>query len=284
MLLKMTSHRFLAFFIGILALFANHSTTFAVWQSPPTSFSDVSAISSDAGGNAIAMVSTFDGVQSTISAYNYINGAWLLTGQFDGGTSAVFSLEIAMDPSGTALAVWTNVSDVGNTAYFNGTAWFTPLNNPLASNSSSPQVAMNELGQGVMVWLDSGFNVMSSFFSNQSLLWSNPVDIGDGFFIKAVKYSMNGTAVAMWDNSNITVSNFIGGSWSMLEIDPDPASNTGDIGIDANGQALALWNTANGDIVVSFLMDSLGSCLLKFLLLAPDFLLQAFQWLHEVLQ
>jgi hypothetical protein len=235
---KTVSYRLLTLFV---ALFCFNSQSFAVWQQPPTEFDGALAMSSDAGGNAIALVSTFDGISTTtISFYNYLNLTWTLTAQFT-TPGIVDSADISMDPSGAAIAAWASFdTENGGTAFFNGTSWLTPVNNPLAINANFPLVSLNNLGLGALIWLDSDTNIMTSFFSPVTLTWSTPTNLGPGVIPSGIAYSQNGTAVAAWDNSNVTVANFIGGAWQTPIILSSSGFPSG-IGIDNAGNALVIW-------------------------------------------
>jgi hypothetical protein len=117
---------------------------------------------------------------------------------------------------------------------------------------------MNGLGQGVAVWNDTDFIagvVRSSFFSAGS--WSAPVTIGTGVnpSPNSVAYSANGDAVAIWldfSDSNVNVANYIGGVWQpQTLLDSSFGLGFPLVAMDANGNPLAAWISAGGDVIVA---------------------------------
>lgn len=247
--------RYLTLFVGVMITLGSPSSVSAVWQQPPHPFPEPgfgtialsSGVASDGQGQAAVLISS----DSTIHAYNYSNGAWSVTpdGTFT-ATNIVDELDLAMETTGTALGIWADISFVGDTAFFDGTTWSTPANNPmLGFNVVSVAVAMNAPGSGVAVFIDDANVVHASFFSAGA--WSAPVNIGTGDGSADVAFSANGTAVAGWQDGPATVvNNFIGGTWQ-APVTLDPTGDFSNVGIDANGNALALWESAGGDILAS---------------------------------
>lgn len=249
MIAKKIFQPILTLFIGMLAIFAYHPNNYAAWQDPPTMIPGTFAVASDAVGNAMAIASSYNEVASIITAYSYKNESWEMTGQFFGSLDLVTSLNLSIDPNGNALAAWTSETGDGKTAYFNGDSWTFPLNNPLENHSICAKVALNTLGQGVMIWIND-FEVMTSFFSKELLMWSTPECIGSGISDTAIKFSQNGTVVAGWFDYAPTFANFVQGEWSTYEV--DSWNDFGDVGIDSNGNALVIWHSNDNDILSSF--------------------------------
>lgn len=248
MVSKLSFFRYSMLFLAIFSLLAFPALMSAALQSLPTEFLkrefEIVRLASNDSGQAILIVTE----DQFISAYNYSEGAWSVKPTFFiDDIDPISSIEMAMDATGSAIVVWVSHSGAGGTAYFNGTAWGIPSNNPLEANSSCVSVAMDRLGQGVAVWIENGIDVRSSFFSENS--WSFPHTIGTGLSTTSVAYSSNGTAVAGWDDLDVTVANFIGFWHLPQQLDPNGIFKG--VGIDANGKALALWETMKGDVVAS---------------------------------
>lgn len=254
----------LIFLVNIFILLGFSTQGKADWIQPPEQFpippdgNYLNSLASDANGHAVVLVGDQAGIQST-DAWYFSNGTWTPTTLISAGPN-IGNVAVAMEPSGTALAL---VHDGSNnqllTFYFNGTSWSPPPTNPLDTFAFSPAsmaVTMNAPGQGLAAWTD-GIDVKAAFFSGSN--WGPVTILGTGQLAVSVAFSAKGSAVVGWqDGINVKVSNFINGSWQgPVILDPSGAfvtinsviSNLQTVGMDALGNALALWIDSSGNIV-----------------------------------
>jgi hypothetical protein len=257
---------------GLILCLGAPSFSCAQWQ-PVESFTTdgqggFPAVASDANGNAMA-VFVDGGAASAPQASYFTAGAWGAF-QFLDSLGALGDLPaVAMDPSGTALAVWKldDTTDIRG-AFFNGSSWQTAQT--LESNTGTNlfgffrpilSVAMNGPGSGVAAWANStlGGVVQASFFTGGS--WQiTPANIGTGTVDPSISYSTNGSVIAGWLNDtgssiDVFVNNYIGGSWQA----PQSIGTTGfpfpssiGTGIDANGHGIIAWIDPSANVTVSY--------------------------------
>lgn len=236
----------------------------ADWIQPPNEFPITTtgiyanSLASDASGHAIVLIGDQSPSQST-DAWFFSNGTWTSTTIIPAGTS-ISNVAVAMDPNGTALALLHDfTNDHLLTFFFNGITWNPPPTNPLDTISTiapSMAVTMTGPGQGLAAWTD-GTTVKASFFSGGN--WGTVKPLGTGDSAVSVALSKNGTAIVGWqDGPNVTVANFVGGVWQgPTVLDPNGTfvtsnnvdSNLQTVGIDASGNALAIWIDSAGNLV-----------------------------------
>lgn len=253
-------NKFLRVALGVVLLCGLPASAKAVftWQMPPTTFPNEGPyVMTQADNNAHAILLKSGGFNG-LNAFYLSNGIWTLSNTLV-VSDVVDTFDVSMEPSGTALAIWRNVSaGTVNTKYFNGSTWSTPSPDPLdtfAGSSFPVAVSMNIPGQGLAVWSDPT-QVKASFFTGGST-WSTPDIINTATSPSTFSnYSANGTAVASWiDNTTFDVFavNFDGSSWnSTPQLVVPFTANLGNIGIDANGIAFYIYQTSGNIIVTRF--------------------------------
>lgn len=224
-------------FSGSLFFLASASAGIAAdWQMPPTVIDpdDGSFALSEADNNGHVMLLSQSGAND-LNAYYYTNGAWTLSDVLLTSPGVVGGFDVAMEPSGTALAIFGDDNTfTNNTKYFDGSSWSAPIPTPLDLYN----VAMNGPGQGVAIGA-TGSGMIASFFSGGT--WSLPQIIGgsNALLYFDLAYSANGTVAVVWFDFvafNYYVTNFDGVMWQAPQ--PIPAfDNFSSIGIDANGNA-----------------------------------------------
>lgn len=245
----------------LLALTLNFSAPFLTaatgWQKPPQEFEPsyserAGAIA--AGTNSSAIVLTVNNFTGNLNASPYTNGAWQPP-EFETNANTD-DIAFAMDETGTGIAMWQNNLGELNTLYYNGSTWSTPTPNPLDIPLlffNYIDVAMNGAGLGLAVWVDgtSTFVSSSQFTAGN---WTPPVVIGFAPGSARVAYSLNGSGVAAFNNAgSISVVNYLGGTWqSPIVLTTGVFSDNVQVGIDANGRALASWVDDLGNVVYSF--------------------------------
>jgi hypothetical protein len=246
------------------------SFLFAQWE-PVESFTtddegNFPVIASDANGNAMA-VFIDSGATSAPQASYFTAGTWGAF-QFLDSPGALGDIPaVAMDPTGTALAVWKldDTTDIRG-AFFDGSSWQTAQTVELNSGINflsffrpALSVAMNGPGQGVAAWPNANDGqVHASFFTGSS--WQTPVPIGAGTVDPSISYSTNGSVIAGWLNDTgssvqVFVNNYIGGSWQapqLIGTTGFPFPSSVGTGIDANGNGIMVWIDPSSNVTASY--------------------------------
>jgi hypothetical protein len=170
----------------------------------------------DSLGNGVAVWTQV--TDQIIQSRTYSGGIWLPTVTDLSGTLSNVP-ELAVNPSGIAVAVWTRFngsSFVTEASRFAGGVWSaaadisTPGSIPGSSSVSGASVAVDLSGNAVAVWsqFDPGNNVIfieSAYLSIASGVWSIPIIASptNGFaFDPRVAFDSNGNATAVWDFSD----------------------------------------------------------------------------------
>ncbi len=139
---------------------------------------------------------------------------------------------VAMNDNGNAVIVWQQDDDSGNTQIFKSEylkgAWTNP--SPVSTNNStvtdvySPQVAMDDNGNAVIVWVQyfpiySSHQVFKSEYRNRT--WTNPslLDNPLGYMSTNPQVAMddNGNTVIVWERYDKAHEDTVGSSWLVFK-------------------------------------------------------------------
>ncbi len=182
--------------------------------------------------------------------------------------------EVANGDNGDAIIVWEQEDNnmdlqVFRSEYRNGT-WSDPANlddniSPDGQAAEAPQVAMNNMGEAIIVWSQSDgttSQIFRSEYRNDS--WTDPVDLmdnispaGQNAFAPRVAMNEDGEAVIAWhqfDGTNIQIfrSEYRAGSWTDPSGLNDSISPGGQdaiipiVAMDNNGDAIIGWRQSDG--------------------------------------
>jgi hypothetical protein len=225
----------------------------------------------DNSGNAIAVWYQHDGSNWNIMANRYTVGYGWSTAtliEFDNSGDAS-SPEVDMDGSGNAIVVWHQhdglVENIWANRYLVGIGWGTPtiVENDDTGDAFGPQIAVDATGNATAVW-----------YQNDGALdhaWGNRYVVGVGWGTPAlietenlgnvketqVANDGNGNAMAVWTQNdgirdNIWANRYIVGfGWgtaSLIETDNLAGAGDPQVGMDAAGNALAIWQQDTGAI------------------------------------
>lgn len=248
---KLIQQRFTVIFLFVSLVLGNHLFS-DVWQ-PPEQFTNAGGAfesatggATDGNGNAASIYINVTGLESAY--FDSVTETWLAPQLVS--PPFIANPSIAMDATGTALAIWADqvtfeITTARRSAGAAGT-WTTLTPDPLdtLTDLGFTDIAMNGSGNGVALWIDqTALTVSSSFFNGTN--W-NAVQVltSNGTNSPNVAYSANGTAVAIWDNAGVvTASHTVAGVWQApVPIGNDPLNSNLDLGIDASGNAIATWN------------------------------------------
>ena len=180
--------------------------------------------------------------------------------------------QVAVDSSGNAVAVWSQVDGGVNSIYSNrytaAGGWDAAAAELISDSvgfASSPQVAFDGSGNAVAVWSqrDGGVN---SIYSNRYTAaggWDATAaeliedGVGDAFFPQ-VAVDGSGNAVAVWTQQDGGVSSIYSnrytaaGGWdaTAAELIEDGVgrANSPQVAVDGSGNAVAVWSQDDGGI------------------------------------
>ena len=223
----------------------------------------------DGSGNAVAVWSQHDGNTHSIYANRYVAGTGWGTAQLieTGDLGGAGAPQVGVDGSGNAVAVWyqhdgTRMSIWAN-RYVQGTGWGTAelIETDNRGNALYPQVAFDSNGNAVAVWTQDDsirWNILSNSYAQgtgwdtaQLIETDNNGDAED----PQVGIDSNGNAIAVWQQHDGTRNNIWsnrytqGTGWGTAElIETDNTWNAffPQVGIDSNGNAVAVWRQSDG--------------------------------------
>lgn len=221
-------------------------------------------IAVDPNGNAVAIWRQSSAGNTVISAAFFpVGGPWESPTQLSAGGQDATEPQIVIDSNGNAIAIWERNSNVGDeiiqsaTLPFGG-SWSSVTDiSATGIDSHHPQIGVDSAGNAVAIW-NTQAGVVQAATLPFGGSWSAPTDVfaaGDG---EAPEIAVNsaGDAVALWQLFGITDVTLqsatlpFGGAWSVaIDVPVLPGSTTVQsqkIGIDADGNAVAVWEQFNG--------------------------------------
>ena len=181
-------------------------------------------------------------------------------------TEPALQPHVALDESGSAVAVWHQVAGARASVWGNrltpGAGWGVPtlLETDDAGDASFPDVAVDKGGNATAVWMQnvSVFSIFSSRFE-PGRGWGRPVlietdDAGHAFY-PFVAADAAGNAIAAWSQFDGTRQNIWAnrytqaagwGTATLLETDNAGSAFWPQVAIDAAGDAVAVWYQSDG--------------------------------------
>jgi hypothetical protein len=225
-------------------------------------------IAIDTNGNAFVVWQQKNANKNSIFARRYISGTWGASELLEADdTNAALDPQVAFDASGNAIAVWhqiaNSVDSIFANRYVSGTGWEGPqlLETDDANAASQVQIAMDADGNGIAVWSQNTGTVYS-IFANRYVSgtgWEGPqlleTDDAGAAEYPQIAIDANGNAIAVWSQNTGTVysifaNRYVSGTgWEgpqLLEMDDDYDAYDPQIAIDANGNAIAVWQQFDG--------------------------------------
>lgn len=205
-------------------------------------------IAVDSSWNSVAIWQEFDGTNRKVSVSTRpFRGKWSAAIDLSESTPNDTSPQIAISPSGNAIAVWCYDGILKSATYQFGGTWSTPVD--IATNASSPKVKMDGSGNAIAVWLSNGM-IQSAFLSKGSQ-WSSPVTLSNANS-KEPQLDMNfsGFAVAAWASDHCMNAATIqfGTNWNApVQLKGSPYINKSHVAVDLQGNALLIWEQQDLD-------------------------------------
>jgi len=228
-----------------------------------------SQVAVDAVGNASAVWRQWDDTVPIVNiwANRYVVGTgWGTAGLIEANDAEyAHHPEIAVDPSGNAVAVFEHYtpggpSDLWTNRYVVGTGWGTPeLIGPNADAVDRPQVAVDSIGTATLIWPQSDGTRFS--------IWANRYVVGTGWgtlepverepydvFVPDLAVDPSGNAIAVWTQNDGTGSIIsanryvVGTGWGTPEVvEGGPGNPFGaKVAVDPSGNGVAVWYQFDG--------------------------------------
>ena len=190
---------------------------------------------------------------------------WQVASLIDNNCGIAYNPQVAIDPNGNGIAVWREqcppLSQQIYANYYNtNSGWGIPVR--VSNNSGgagAPQIRMYPNGNAIAIWIQSDGTYSSIYSSTYtlgsgwgaSLLVEN--NTGDAY-LPVIAIRSNGDAIAIWQQNDGTYTSIYGnyytsnvgwGAATLVENSIRDASWP-DLGINNNGDAVAIWSQSNG--------------------------------------
>jgi hypothetical protein len=242
-------------------------------QTDPTYWNSHPQVAVSSSGSAVVVWSHFNGSNTNVWAnrFNVGTDSWGSAEQIETiDTGNAYNLRVAIDNSGNAIAVWSKSDGSRRNIWANryeagAGSWGAAelIENDNSGDARYPQVCFDRDGNAIAVWIQSD----GSRFS----IWVNRYDAVTGSWGAAeliendnsgdarypqVGLDRDGNAIAAWTQSDGNRYNSwanrydaIIGSWGAAELIQTDNIETAEnlrIGVDREGNALAVWNQWDG--------------------------------------
>lgn len=228
-------------------------------------------------GSAVAVWRQADGSRYNLMASRRsAAGVWTAPEAAESSLNAVFSPRVGLDGSGSAIAVWYELTQVSPdnrwrvfAARNQGGSWSAAaaIDGSTNENSSEPRIAINASGDAIVVWSQNPIiqNAVTSIWANvykhTTGLWSGPalLETDDSGFAGSPEPAMDpaGNAIAVWYQKTGTWNDVFArrydaalGQWQ-IAVNIDGSGNKSaeypTIGLDCRGNAVAVWHELGPD-------------------------------------
>lgn len=219
----------------------------------------------DANGRALAVWEQFDGSRNNIWSNRFDGSAWGTPGRIQTDVASDASApQIAINPDGQAFAVWTQSDGTRDNIWanrFDGNAWGAAeqIETDNAGGASNPQIALNADGRAVAVWQQSDGarnNIWANRFDGSAWRAAEQIETDNAGSAVSPQVALDakGRALAVWHQSDrsrnhIWANRFDGNTWGeaeLLETDDVNHARSPQVGFDADGRAIAVWQQSDG--------------------------------------
>jgi hypothetical protein len=260
--------------VGTL-LTAVGSASAAGWLAPQNVPFSVSDLGFDEHGNAIAVGVGADGggASSFRSMTRTLGGQWSVSPiPVSGiGDSAVRGPQVAVDPHGNAVAIWSADNQGSGTRLLRastrpaGGAWTEPVvisDDDNVVSDSDHEVAIDAQGNATAIWseLTTGGIVVRSANRPSGGVWTNPVELSESAIFSQPRLAVDpqGNVTAVWlgtaPHSGGGVVPVVrssrrpaGGAWgstvAVSAVEGDVSAQGPQVAVDAQGNATAVWGS-----------------------------------------
>lgn len=234
-------------------------------------------VAMDNNGNATIVWYQSDGSNNQIFLSEYRNSSWShpasLSDNISPANEHAYDPQLAMDDNGNAVIVWYQSDDIYRQIFkseYRNDSWTHPTSlndyiSPSAQYADSPQVAMDDNGNAVIVWRQwdgNSWQISKSEYRESN--WTHPADPEDNIspdtmwaYAPQVSMSNNGNTVIVWrqldaSNEQIFMSEFRNDAWHHPTGLSDNISTDGEdafvpqVAMDNNGKAVIVWYQSDG--------------------------------------
>jgi len=227
---------------------------------PPVTLASAGArepeVAMNAGGSAVVAWARLKEDWTIQAASRTPEGDWELKTVSAPGASS-FSLDVAIDPAGRAVAIWTQVKNVSDYTVEAATRspdgqWSPSVElSEIGNNAWSPRVEIDpSSGKATAVWYrwnNAGDTIVQVAEKEPGEGWSKPENLSpEGENAHSPELAVaGGHAVIAWVcNETIeAATKDSDGEWRPTEPISEPQVGEPSIGIDREGNVLALWTT-----------------------------------------
>ena len=224
----------------------------------------------DDGGNAVAVWPQFDGSRTNILANRYVAGSgWIGAIPIESDSGAASAPHIAVDGTGNAVVVWSQADttpriNIWANHFTLGVGWAAPslIESDDTGDAQAPHIAINGNDDTEAMWAQSD--------GLRTNIWANHYTVGWGWSTAAlietdnagdavnprIAIDASGNALAVWQQAdgsariNIWANRYTaGGAWgtaALIESDDSGDAGNPQIAVDADGNALAVWQQTDG--------------------------------------
>ena len=241
-----------------------NGATSASFSTPATTLADSGRRYRAVAGNSAGTVTSQAAILLVAGAVT--GRAWQPAGRVETSNLMNQRPEIAFDPSGNALVVWqqrdstTGFSIWANRYAAASKTWGAPAQvEPGTSGTAEfPQVAVDASGNAFAVWYQNG-TVGSDIWSNRYTAathsWGTAALIETNVIYAHIAVDSAGNALLVWNRYSGAIGSVwakrhtAGTGWSTaarIETGGTNSAGRPQIAIDANGNALAVWNRYDG--------------------------------------
>ena len=218
----------------------------------------------DSQGDATAVWWRNNGVKNIIEAASRpASGTWQAPEELSAADQDAGEPQIAVDPQGDAVAVWTNgIIEVASRPA--GGSWQAPVELSAPEDfATSPKIALNPQGDAVAVWrryTGAGW-IIEAASRSAGGSWQSPVELsasGPEGMKAQVALDSQGDAVVVWERFNganeiiEAASRPAGESWQ-APVELSAAGHNASspqIAVDPQGDAVAVWEGNNGAPII----------------------------------
>jgi hypothetical protein len=249
-------------------------------------------IAMNGSGTAVVVWQQVDGAHYSIFAKRYEAGSWGSVVQIEtDNTGNASKPQIALDASGNAIAVWQHadpiiitdplaplpapLNNIWANRYVAGSGWGSAaaIENG-AETAATPKIAFDASGNATAVWSQSD--------GTRHHIWANRYLAGGAWVGAAlietnntgaaqfpqIAFDGSGNAMVVWEQfdgtrNNIWANRYVaaGSSWGsaeLIESDDTTDAHTPQIAVEAGGNALALWQQGDNNILANRYLAGTG--------------------------
>lgn len=235
-------------------------------------------IAVDESGDAIAVWERSNDkvLEIQAAAYHKATNTWSLPNDLSRSNLSASNPQLVINGNGDGVVAWVNsgknLNNIQATSYTKSIGtWSLPLViSNIKDSAQSPKIAVDSNGNVVAVWESDQQKiqmVMGATFAKMNGQWSAPTEIselGSSAYSPQVVIDSDGDALAIWradinNSSIIRIARFhqSKGSWTLpQDISTEQAGSFApNIGIDKEGNAVAVWESNNGNYNVIQAVD-----------------------------